>query len=180
MFNLLITLLWISLIDSHSFEEEGKWSAGFYILQIKYSAFPSLPPFIGDVLREYLTPLGPGVKEACVNASERYLALLNVSCCLIIVCLFETFSLRPGSRHTLLAWWPLGLQDARRQRQVAPAGADGGSRPVSGKLSILSRDQDRGWEDRSGKTLYDAWRALWSHFRSKNDPRGFEKTNRRW
>ena len=30
-------------------------------------------------LPEYLTPLGPGVKEECLAASHRYLDLLNVS-----------------------------------------------------------------------------------------------------
>ena len=183
MFNLLIPLLCISLTDSHTFE--GKWAAGYYFTisfnLITFSDSPTLPPFIENenVLQEYLTPLGPGVKEACVNASKIYLALLNVSSCFLFnVCV--SLALWPGPRHNLLAWWSLGLQDAGCQRQVPQAGTDGGPRPVPRKLSVVSRNKDRGWENRSRETLHDARWTLWSHVRGKNYPRSFEKADRRW
>lgn len=42
-------------------------------------AAPTIPPELITLVKEYLTPLGPGVKEECLAASNEYLALLNVS-----------------------------------------------------------------------------------------------------
>ena len=103
MFNLLVTLLCISLIDSHTFEEKGK-SDLLVICTFNHLTFSASPTLPLDVLREYLTPLGPGVKEACVNASERYLALLNVRCSFSLMFVGSDRSSRSHNLRSFVRW----------------------------------------------------------------------------
>ena len=66
-------------------------------------------------LPEYLTPLGPGVKEECLAASHRYLDLLNVSVDTIdpIIC---GFSLRMTAPYS-----PLLTDGCTRCRMLVPS-----------------------------------------------------------
>ena len=91
MFNNLLLFFNLYIIDRFPYMCKQKWAiswcyryrAGYliiiYLLKKLLSAFPPLPPIVGNLLSEYLTPMGHGVKEACENARKISLELLNVS-----------------------------------------------------------------------------------------------------